>query len=132
MNASQNLEAALVTLFAEPAIEGIFFEGLTAGSAHDPVAALVDDAGRPTICGWVVDRLFRERWWTDQTAVADELGNVRARVFAGTYRVTATLADGRELETRVRVPMSEEERVVVLEPVWEGEESEEWKVNSEK
>ena len=116
-----NLEAALVTLFAEPAVSGIYLDALSAASARDGGSALLDAEGQPTGCGMVVDRLFRERWWTDQTAPADELGNVRARVFAGQYRVSATLPDGRTFSSEVLVPLSEDERVVVLEPVWEAQ-----------
>ncbi len=119
LDAPQNLEAALITLFGEPSVEAIFFTGLTADVLRDPNAAFVDETGRATSCGLVLERLFRQRWWTDRTVEADELGNVRLRVFAGHYRVTATLRDGTVLQTEVLAPKADEERVVVLEPVWE-------------
>lgn len=120
LDAPVNLEAMLIMLFAEPSVPGIYLDALTPVSARDPLAALLDEDGEPTGNGLVVDRLFRQTWWTDSTHEADELGNVRMRVFAGRYRVTATLADGRVLTTELRVPKSATERIVVLEPVWAG------------
>ena len=58
----------------------------------------------------MVDRLFHETWRTDLEATADELGNVRARAFPGTYRLTATLPDGRELRTEIRLEKRSDER----------------------
>lgn len=112
------LEAALITLFAEPAVSGVYLDALTAGTAREASSALLNAQGDPTGHAMVVDRLFRERWWTDETIEADELGNARARVFAGHYRVTASLPDGRRFSSEVLVPRSDDERVVVLEPVW--------------
>ncbi|MEM1098082.1 MAG: hypothetical protein AAGH92_04770 [Planctomycetota bacterium] len=119
--APSNLEAALITLFAEPGVSGIYLDALTASSAKDASAALLNADGEPTGNAMVVDRLFRERWWTEATIAADELGNVRTRVFAGHYRVTATLPDGRSFSSEVLVPKADAERVVVLEPVWSRE-----------
>lgn len=119
--APSRLEAALITLFAEPAVSGIYLDGLTVSSAKDASAALLDVEGEPTGNAMVVDRLFRERWWSDETKATDELGNARVRVFAGLYRVTASLPDGRRFSSEVLVPKSDNERVVVLEPVWSRE-----------
>ncbi|MEM1446390.1 MAG: hypothetical protein AAGF84_10065 [Planctomycetota bacterium] len=119
--APSQLEAALITLFAEPSVSGIYLDGLTTASTRDASAALLDADGEPTGNAMVVDRLFRERWWTDTTSATDELGNVRTRVFAGHYRVTATLPDGRRFSSEVLVPKADGERVVVLEPVWSAE-----------
>jgi hypothetical protein len=117
--AASELESMLIAAFADRSISAIYLDGVTADSAADDLTALIDAEGQPTGVGLVVDRLFRQRWWTDAQLPADELGNARLRVFAGRYAIEAELPDGRVFETEVRVPHSPETRVVVLEPVWE-------------
>ena len=65
-DAPQNLETVLIMLFGEPSVDAIYFAGLAEAQLRDPAAALVDAEGDPTSCGLVVDRLFRQRWWTDE------------------------------------------------------------------
>lgn len=115
--AALNLETVLRTLFAEPAVEGIWFAPITPEAAAVPNAALVNKRGRPTAPGKLFNALFRELWWTDETFTTDELGNVTTRVFAGSHRVTATLSDGSTLSTMIHVPPSDDPRIVVLEPL---------------
>jgi len=50
----------------------------------------------------VLDELLNHRWRTDATGRTDAAGRVRARVFFGTYRISAR-ADGREAARRVHV-----------------------------
>jgi len=110
-----NLETALRLFFATPNIRGIYFAGMHAHEMHDPAAGLIDDAGEPTTCGQLVETFFRELWWTDLTEPSDDLGNVRARVFTGWYRITATLPDGRVIETEAYLPKSDETPYIVLQ-----------------
>ena len=125
-----NLESVLIELFAEPAVAGIYLDGVWPGAARDPAAALLDGSGRPTGSGAVVDRLFRERWWTDEAFESDVLGYVEARVFKGRHRVSATLPSGRVVSAVVEVGDASADGgvagegmmlvpAVVLEPVWE-------------
>jgi len=118
--AAENVETLLRTLFAVEAVQGIYFAGLTPVDVADPSAALIDDAGASLPPGAVIDGLFHGAWWTDETVTADPLGNVYARVFTGTHRVSAALPDGRELAMTVRLskspPPGLAQHIVLLEP----------------
>ncbi len=120
VNAAINLETVLRTLMEHPNIEGIWFSGLTPGMAGEPSGALLDEMGLPTPSGRLVDSLFHSLWRTDIDTQADGLGNVRARVFPGAYRITAKLPDGLNLVTDVWVEKSADPRVVLLEPLRPG------------
>ncbi|MEM9416324.1 MAG: hypothetical protein AAGA29_12745 [Planctomycetota bacterium] len=113
--AAMNLETALRLLFATPNIRGIYFAGLYADDRIDPAGALLDDAGELTGCAQVVEGLFRELWWTDLTLTSDDIGNARADVFTGWYHITATLPDGRVLETEAYLPKDDTPRYIVLQ-----------------
>jgi hypothetical protein len=115
--AAVNIETFFRTAFAEPSVSGVYFASLDRDGVADDTAALIDQYGDPTEAGQMLDSLFRKLWWTDLAAETDELGNVYARVFAGTHRVTATLPDGRTLTTTVHVARGEQQRVIVLEPM---------------
>ena len=103
IEAAGNVETVLRTLFAEPMVRGVYFAGLREGEVVDPSAALLDDEGRATASGRVVDRLFAENWWSDETLHSDDLGRASARVFRGDYRVTVTWRDGTEHVFNLRV-----------------------------
>lgn len=121
--AAINLETFLRTAFADPSVTGIYFSGVTAQDLVSPNAALVDEFGAPTDAGELLDGLFHGLWWTDADYVADELGNVYARVFAGSHRVSAALADGTQIEMTVHVPPpspQRDARVILLEPLEPG------------
>ena len=118
--AASNLETFFRTAFAEPSVTGIYLAGMTAESAVNPHAVLINEFGVLTDVGERLDTLFREVWWTDVQERTDELGNVRTRVFAGAHRVTATLVDGTKIETLAYVhPPSPDRdtRIILLEPV---------------
>ncbi len=120
VSAAINLETVLRTLMERPGIEGIWFAGLTAELAGEPSGALIDEMGLPTPSGRVVDSLYYEHWRADIKTQADGLGNVRVRVFAGAYRISATLADGSVCITEVWLKKSDDARVVMLEPLRTG------------
>jgi len=120
VSAAINLETVLRTLMERPNVQGVWFAGLNADLAIDPSGALIDDMGLPTPSGRVIDRLYHSNWRKDIETSADELGNVRARVFAGDYRVTATLADGTTCEAEVHLVKSVDPQVVLLEPLRPG------------
>src|SRR5690606_26554290 len=67
--------------------------------------------------GRTFEGLVRGLWWTDEKAKTDQLGNVRMRVFAGTYRITATMPDGSRVVMRTNVPRADEPRLVVVQPI---------------
>ena len=113
-----NLQRILERLFSQPNVHGIYLDAAVPDSATGAHTALADATGAASPVGLAVDALFRQRWWTREAGVADLLGNAGFRVFAGTYRITAVLPDGSELEADVAVPKSDEERVVVMEPLW--------------
>jgi len=119
--AANNLETLLRTLFATESIRGIYFSGMKIGDVADVNAALIDNAGRATRPGAVVDGLFHDQWWTNQTLDSDEMGNVYLRVFTGTHRITAALADGSALQTTVHLtrdpPPGLATHIVLLEPM---------------
>ena len=113
-----NIETVLRTAFAEPAVAGIVFSGLTAEDFADASASLIDETGQPTGVGRLVDRLFRQTWWSDVTTATDELGVARARVFLGEYEVTATLPGGASVSVPLRLDYrSEPPRRVILMPM---------------
>jgi len=109
------METVLRLAFAEPSIRGIYFDGLLPGTAAEADTALFDKRGELTEVGEVVDGLFHGRWRTDERRETDPLGNVRARVFPGRYRISATI-DGKQHATRLWLPRDTEERIVVLQP----------------
>ncbi len=119
--AAANLDTIMRSLFASPQIKGVWFAGLMPAEVADPYAALFDERGEPTKAGLRLDELFRGTWWTDLTEPTDELGNVYARVFAGTHEITATLPDGTVLHTVVylahRPPHGRPTHYVLLEPL---------------
>jgi hypothetical protein len=116
--AAVNLETLVRLAFAEPAVTGIYFAGLQPRDLTDPTAALLDDDDQPTTAGRVLDELFRNHWRTETDVTTDALGNVRQRVFAGWYRITATLADGDTATLEVLIkPGDAEERIIVLQPL---------------
>lgn len=114
--AAVNLETLLRHAFATPGVEGVYFAGLAAQDITTPHAALVDGRGEPTPAGRVVDELFGQVWRSEVQAVADEVGNVRARVFAGRYHAVVELPDGSRSEAWFHVPVSPTEQAVVIQP----------------
>jgi Glycosyl hydrolase family 10 len=120
LNAAINLETVLRTMMERENIRGIWFRDLTAEEAIDRTSALLDDEGRPTPSGRLVDSLFHGLWRTNVAAKTDELGNVRVRAFPGRYNVVATLADGAVLKTSLMLEKSDDPRVVLLEPLRAG------------
>lgn len=118
IEAAVNLEVVLRTLFAQPMVRGIYFAGVTAEELAEPSAALLDETGQVTGPGRVLDTLFRREWWTDTTLTTGELGEAETRVYLGTHRVTATLADGSTVEAVIDLPRrSDDARLVILQPV---------------
>lgn len=115
--AAINLETVLRTLFAEASVRGIWFAGVASDEVGDPAAALVDAAGQPTPAGTVLDSLIRRLWWTDSAHDADELGNVRTRVFAGVHRLEATLPGGVLADASVYLAPGAHEQVVFVRPL---------------
>ena len=114
--AAVNFEIVLRTLFAEPAIKGIWVGSMQPDREAVPHASLLDAEGQPTAVGEVLDHLFHKQWWTDLTLQTDEIGNARARVFTGVHRISALLEDGTTLETTVYLPRQVEPRIVLLQP----------------
>jgi Glycosyl hydrolase family 10 len=115
--AAINIETVLRVLFADEHVRGVWLAGVAAERLSDPSAALVAKDGQPTPAGAIFDKMVRRVWWTDETATADRLGNVRLRVFAGLYEVSATLADGSMASTQVFLPPGSEEKLVVIQPL---------------
>ncbi len=120
LNAAINLETVLRTVMEKPKVQGVWFAGLTADYAIDLNSELIDEAGELTSSARVIDSLFYDLWRTHIQTITDELGNVRARAFPGTYRVTAALMDGTELTATLRLIKSDAPRVVLLEPLRPG------------
>jgi hypothetical protein len=116
--ATINLETALRAMFSQPGVRGIYWAGLRGSELHDEEAALLDGDGHATAAGDLLDTMVRKHWWTDLTAAADDLGNVRQRVFGGRYIITANLPDGSTADAEVFiVPGDKEAKLVVLQPV---------------
>lgn len=114
--AAVNLETFLRVAFAEPMVQGVWLAGV-GGELSAPNAALIDEQGQPTPVGEVFDHLVHQVWWTDVTKSADKLGNVRLRVFAGTYHITAELPDGSRAETEAFLSVDPSPRTVMLQPL---------------
>ena len=83
IEAAVNMETVLRTLVAEPLVVGIYFSGLQEAEVVEASAALLDESGEATANGRVVDRLFGQQWWSDETLITDDLGRGSARVFRG-------------------------------------------------
>ncbi|MBB6428231.1 hypothetical protein [Algisphaera agarilytica] len=115
-----NTETVLRTLFAQPMVQGVYFSGLYADDTADPSAALFDDEHQPTPVSRTADRLFRDTWWTDVTVRSDELGQAKARVYLGSHRVTATLADGSSVSVTIDLSERRDDAPqIVLMPIAE-------------
>jgi len=110
-----NMETVLRLAFAEPAISGVYLSGLAAEELIEPNAALIDAAGEPTAAGLALDGLFSKLWWSNETGVTDERGNVQSRVFTGWYTVKATLPNGKAIEAEVYIPKSDQPKFIVLQ-----------------
>lgn len=119
-SAAINLEMVLRTFFAEPTINGIYFSGMTKQDVQDSAAAFVTEEGVPTATGELLERMVRGQWWTDVEARTDTLGNARAKVFAGRYRVSVMLGE-EESSVEVWLPPQQGERTVVLQPIKQSE-----------
>lgn len=115
--AALNLEALLYGLMAEPNIEGIFLGEVGVVNERVPHGALLNPEGELTPPGRIFDTMVRRLWWTDRVVEADELGNVRQRVFGGTYRLSAILPGEVRVTEEVYLPVDDLRRVVVLQPI---------------
>ena len=118
LSSGENLRQVLRSLFAEPWIDGIYFNAITPASAGDPAAALFDATGAPTAAGGALDELFAQTWWTRAEVTAGPRGRGATRVFYGRYRVSVTLPDGTGFTTALWVgPGDGQPHRVVLQPV---------------
>ncbi len=115
--AAMNLETTLRVMFAHPTVEGVSFAPPNASDEADRHAALLDSKGEVTQAGKVFEALVRKRWWTNEKHRVDASGNVHARVFAGRYRLTTTLADGTKMSMMVHVPVRDSVRLIIMEPL---------------
>lgn len=120
LNAALNLETVLRTVMEKPKVRGIWFAGLTPDDAIELNSELIDEQGDLTSSARAIDSLYHGLWRTHIETKTDELGNVRARAFPGTYRVTTTLSDGTELAVTFRMNKTDAPRVVLLEPLRPG------------
>lgn len=116
LDTALSLETVLRCAFANPRVAGICLAGVTPDEAADDAFALIDAKGEPTAVGRVIDGLFWKHWRTNTALDADELGNVYARVFPGTYQMIATLPDGSVTASAVRVTREDGERLIMLQP----------------
>ncbi|MEX2214924.1 MAG: endo-1,4-beta-xylanase [Phycisphaeraceae bacterium] len=115
--AAINLETALRVMFSQPGVKGIWLAGLHAEDFQDTTAALLDKDGKLTASGELFDQLVHKLWWSNVSETTDDIGNVRARVFAGVHRIIATLPDGRQTMTDVNLnDAAAGERIIVLQP----------------
>jgi hypothetical protein len=113
--AAIHLEMLLRVAFAQPAVQGIYFAGLTDADHLEDNAALLNHLGKPTAAGSLLDTLFTEVWRSSEAGQTDESGNFRTRVFTGWYTITAKLPDGRRIETEAYIPKDDRARIVVLQ-----------------
>lgn len=120
LNAAINLETVLRTVMEKPKVQGVWFAGLTPDNAIELNSELIDEQGILTSSALLIDSLYHDLWRTHIETKTDELGNVRARAFPGTYRVTVTLSDGSELAATFRLKKTDAPRVVLLEPLRSG------------
>lgn len=112
-----NIERFLRIAFANPHVKGICWAGLNANELNDPTAALLDDDGEPTAAGLLLDLYLTDVWWTLLDQKTDELGNLRARVFAGEHVVTAKLPDGSIVQSTMSIKPGDKEQRLVLQPI---------------
>lgn len=113
--AGLNMETLLRLVFAQPAIEGIYFSGVLPNEVLEKHAALLDAAGQPTPSGNVLDQLFNKHWRSEVNAKTDERGNINTRVFTGWYRVSATLPTGEVIKGQAYLPKSDRAKIIVLQ-----------------
>ncbi len=120
LDRGENLRRVLRRLFAEPWIQGVYFDASAVATKGDQSAALFETAGDPTAAGRVLDVLFAQTWWTQVGVTAGPGGRAAARVFYGRHRVTVTLPDATVFTTALWVgPGENGPRTVVLQPVSE-------------
>ena len=117
--AAINMETVLRTMFAHPSVQGVYFASIESAGMTDDTAALLNPVGKPTPAGEVFDRLTHDTWWTSERHTADELGNVRSRVFAGRYELLALLPDGSLARTATYIAPGPGEHTVIVQPIAE-------------
>jgi len=115
--AAVNTEIVLRTAFACPAVQGIYWRGLTADELADPSAALLAPDGSLTAAGDVVVGLLSREWFTDIYVRTNEIGSARAKVFAGWYEVSASFEESTFALGEVFIPPQKEDLLLVVQPL---------------
>jgi endo-1,4-beta-xylanase len=93
--------------FSHQAVQAILLWGFGA-TTHwmGPDAALMNADGALTPAGDRISRLLRDEWTTRGSALTGADGCLRFRGFCGTYTVSLTAADGREIVREVALSAS--------------------------
>lgn len=110
-----NLEVVLRTCFADPHVTGIYMSAVTPDESGDVNAQLLTKDDKPTAMGKLFDRMFHHLWWTNVTKKADNLGDVRTRVFAGAYLISATLPNSKQAKARVWIGKQNQRQLIVVQ-----------------
>lgn len=110
-----NLEAVLRLAFAEPTIAGIYFAGLVDHEFLESNAGLLDETGKPTASGAILDRLFTTLWRSHETLKTDERGNAQTRIFTGWYDIIAVLPNGTQITSLAYIPKSDRAKLIILQ-----------------
>ncbi|QQE12360.1 endo-1,4-beta-xylanase [Planctomycetota bacterium] len=122
--AALNLEMMLRLLFAEKAVQGVYFSNITPSpnSPNDQIGTLITTDGQLTATGAVLEKMLKKQWWTNDRQTTDELGNANFKVYAGSHRIRVTLPNDQRITATMWIePPSKEstERLILIEPLKE-------------
>ena len=101
--------------FAHPAVESIFAWGFWSKAHWRPQAAFLNEDFSPRLHDQALRKLLFEDWWTDETAAANDAGEIDARVFKGDYQLTATTPDGRTTTVKCSVDDTTDQVTITLD-----------------
>ena len=103
-------------LFSHPSVQAITWWNLADPVWNNSPGGLVSEDMSPKPAYEKLLALIRGKWWTKAGGRSDASGAFSARAFYGDYRITATTADGRRIETTAHFSAASREPVEVRLP----------------
>ena len=114
---AEYVEKLYTLLFSHPSVQAItWWDFSDRGAWRNAPAGLVREDMSPKPAYEKLLALIRGKWWTKAGGKSDASGTFSARAFYGDYRIVATAADGRHIETAAHFSAGAREPVVVKLP----------------
>ncbi len=100
--------------FSHPSVDGILMWGFWAGSHWRPDAALFDRDFSPRPVAKAYKDLVFGEWWSQCEGKTNDKGEVSARAFYGSYKVTVAAPDGSKPDMSFRFTQSTKDKAIVF------------------